>query len=142
MVTVPHSWILINASPGAGPNSVLDGPLSLSALTSGIKWMQWWTGKRRPAKATSTEVPHLSLSTTRVEILVEPIIKTCGYNPAEIITVKILKKVVSESGAGSTVEHCRDIIYHVPLKRLIGRIWAGVLSLFFSPLPILFHGLG
>lgn len=142
MVTVPHSWILINASPGAGPNSVLDGPLSLSALTSGIKWMQWWTGERRPAKATSTEVPHLSLRTTRVEILVEPIIKTCGYNPAEIITVKILKKAVSESGAGSTVEHCRDIIYHVPLKRLIGRIWAGVLSLFFSPLPILFHGLG
>lgn len=58
MVTVPHSWILINASPGAGPNSVLDGPLSLSALTSGIKWMQRWTGERRPAKATSTEVPQ------------------------------------------------------------------------------------
>lgn len=75
MVTVPHSWILINASPGAGPNAVLDGPLSPSALTSGIKW---WTGERQPDKTTSTEVPHLSLCTTHVEILVEPIKKPVG----------------------------------------------------------------
>lgn len=73
METIPHSRILISAPPGAGPDVVFDGPLCLSVLTSGTKWLQWWTGERRPDEATITEVHHLSLAR-----LVEPIIKPVG----------------------------------------------------------------
>ena len=83
MVTLPHSRILISTSPGAKPDVVLDRPLCLSALTSGIKWIYWWTSERWPDKAAITEV-HLSVCAACMEVPFESIIKTCGFNPAEI----------------------------------------------------------
>ena len=69
MVTVPHSRILINVSPGAGLDIVLDVPLCLSVLTSGIKWMQCWTGERWPDIAAITQDHHLSLCIAFMEVL-------------------------------------------------------------------------
>lgn len=40
---------------GPEPDVVLDGFVCLSALTSRIKWMWWWSGERRPHKAAITE---------------------------------------------------------------------------------------
>lgn len=66
MVTEPHRGILINLSPGAKPDVVLDG---LSALTSGIKWFLWRMGKQWPDKAVITDFYHFILFTTGMVVL-------------------------------------------------------------------------
>lgn len=64
------------------------------------------------------EVHQLSLSTTRVEVVVKPVIKPAG--PAEIITVTTHKKVLNESGAGATRK--KNLTTPPFKKHLIGRI--------------------